>query len=90
MALNIKDEATEQLAAEVALLAHENKTVAVRVALQERKDRLEAAARRTRRAERMVRFLEHEAWPQIPAELLGHEMPKSEREAVLGYGPEGV
>ena len=42
MALNIKDSETEQLAGEVASLAGESKTGAVRQALRERKSRLEA------------------------------------------------
>jgi antitoxin VapB len=90
MALNIKDPVTEQLAGEVAELARETKTNAVRTALQERKQRLEAAARRRQRGERLVRFLEDEAWPQIPPDLLGRPISPAEREAILGYGPEGV
>jgi antitoxin VapB len=40
MALNIKNRETEKLAAEVAAMAGESKTRAVRVALEERKRRL--------------------------------------------------
>ena len=40
MALNIKDQETKKLAAEVAELTGESKTGAVREALRERKDRL--------------------------------------------------
>jgi antitoxin VapB len=90
MALNIKDQTTERLIAEVAALAHETKTLAVRTALQERKERLKARARRRGRAERLERFLTEEAWPQVPAEVLGHPVTRAEREAILGYGPEGV
>jgi antitoxin VapB len=92
MALNIKDPNTEQLIAEVAELAHETKIQAVRAALEERKERLQAEARlrRRQRAERLTRFLENEAWPQIPDSLRRHPITKEEREAVLGYGPEGV
>ena len=90
MALNIKDPQTEALATEVAALASETKTQAVRVALQERKERLEARQRRRRRAARLGRFLEDEAWPQIPAAVLGTPISKAEREAILGLGPEGV
>jgi antitoxin VapB len=90
MALNIKDPQTEALAAEVAALANETKTQAVRGALQERKERLQARQRRSRRAERMERFLKDEAWPQIPDAVLGRPVSKAEREAILGYGPEGV
>jgi antitoxin VapB len=90
MAMNIKDPQTEALAAEVAALANETKTQAVRTALQERKDRLQARKRRHARAQRLDRFLEDEAWPQIPDAVLGRPLPKPEREAILGYGSEGV
>jgi antitoxin VapB len=63
MALNIKDPATAQLAAEVAALTGESKTRAVRVALQERRDRLASGAGQLDRAERLQRFLTNEAWP---------------------------
>ncbi len=90
MAMNIKDPQTEALAAEVAAMANETKTQAVRVALQERKERLQARQRQRRRAERIDRFLEEEAWPQIPDSVRGKPISKAEREAILGYGPEGV
>jgi antitoxin VapB len=89
VALNIKDEETERLAAEVARLAHETKTHAVRVSLRERKARLlqQPAARR---ADTLTAFLADEVWPQLPAEGAGRAPNKAEREAILGYGPEGV
>lgn len=90
MALNIKDPQTERLAEEVALLAHENKTHAIRTALAERKARLEAQARKHLRGERLDAFLREEAWPQVPAHVLGQRISRAEREAILGYGPEGV
>ncbi len=45
MALNIKDRETEKLAAEVAAITGESKTRAVRIALEERKQRLSLADR---------------------------------------------
>jgi antitoxin VapB len=90
VALNIKDPETEQLAAEVAALAAETKTGAIRVALLERKQRLTAQASRRGRSGRLRRFLTEEAWPQIPAAALGGELSRTEREQILGYGPEGV
>jgi antitoxin VapB len=90
MAMNIKDPQTEALAAEVAALANETKTQAVRTALQERKERLQARRHRQARAQRIDRFLKDEAWPQIPDEILGRPMAKAERETILGFGPEGV
>jgi hypothetical protein len=35
-------------------------------------------------------FLVDEAWPQIPADVVGAEVTKDEREAILGIGREGV
>jgi len=88
MALNIKDPVAERLAAEVAALAGETKTQAVRVALAERRDRLALAGARGPRAEATKRFLEQEVWPLLPARR--RRMTKAERERILGYGPEGV
>jgi len=89
MALNIKDPEAERLAAEVAALSGESKTRAVRVALEERKRRL--LRRRARPgADGLRRFLVEEAWPQVPQEALGRPLSREEREAILGYGPEGA
>lgn len=89
MALSIKDAEAERLAAEVAALAGESKTRAVRVALEERKRRL--MRRRARSGEeRLRRFLVEEAWPQIPDDVLGKPLSREERERILGYGPEGL
>ena len=57
VALNIKDPETERLAAEVAALTSETKTGAIRVALQERKERLAVQASRRSRSGRLRRFL---------------------------------
>lgn len=89
MALNIKDPETEQLATEVAALAGETKTAAVRVALRERLERLRAAAANDDPGDRLRRFLVDEVWPQVPVELRGG-LTKPEREAILGFGVEGV
>ena len=90
MALNIKDPETERLAVEVAALAGETKTRAVRVALRERKERLGRRVARRDRGEELRRFLEGEAWPQVPPEMLGRPVTRAEREAILGYGRDGV
>ena len=90
MALNIKDRETERLAAEVAALTGESKTRAVRIALQERRQRLGLlTAKRDRRAD-LFRFLEQEVWPLVPRRILGRRITKKAREAILGYGPAGV
>lgn len=90
MALNIKDPETERLAAEVAAITGESKTRAVKVALQERRQRLAVRVVRRDRVQELRRFLEQEAWPQVPRKVLGKRLPRREREAILGYGPEGV
>jgi antitoxin VapB len=91
MALNIKDAETERLAAEVAALADETKTRAVKIALEERKERLTASLPGQRdRGARLHRFLTGEAWPQVPLDVLGVPLSRAEREEILGYGPEGV
>ena len=90
MALNIKDEETVRLAAEVAELAGESKTAAVREALKLRKDRLQLQrGGKEKRRRDLRRFMETEIWPQIPKELRGKPITKAEREEILGYGPEG-
>jgi len=60
------------------------------VALSEREAHLVGARAAADRAERLRRFLMDEAWPQIPAGMLGNAPGKPEREEILGYGPEGV
>ena len=64
MALNIKDPETERLAAEVAALAGESKTRAVRIALAERRDRLQVTSGESE-LDRLLRFMQDEIWPQL-------------------------
>jgi antitoxin VapB len=90
MALNIKDRATEKLAAEVAAMAGETKTRAVRVALEERKQRLTVRVGRRDRVQELRRFLEQEVWPEVPRRVLGKRVSRREWEAMLGYGRDGV
>lgn len=81
MALNIKN-------AEVSEMTGESKTQAVRVALEERKARLELTGKGSR-AERLRAFLEREVWPKVPAEVRGKGISQEEQDEILGYGPEG-
>jgi antitoxin VapB len=90
MALNIKNAEVERLAAEVAKLTGESKTEAVRKALMERRARLAHRVTDGSGAERTRRFLEREVWSRVPEELVGKAPTRAEREAILGYGPEGV
>lgn len=90
MALSIKDEEAERLAGEVAQLAGESKTRAVKVALRERRERLELLRPHHDPQGELRRFLEQEVWSQVPRKALGKPLSRREREEILGYGPEGV
>ena len=90
MGLHIKNREVERLAAEVARITGESKTEAIRQALIDRKQKLAFQGESGSRAQRMLRVLEEEIWPQFPAVMLGREMTKQERETILGYGPDGV
>ena len=89
MALNIKNAEVERLAAEVAGLANESKTEAIRRALADRKERL--VVRRVKapreRQDRLQALFQDRIWPQIPAALRGRSIARKEREKILGYLP---
>jgi antitoxin VapB len=90
MALNIKNPEVELLVEEIARMAGETKTEAVRRALEERKARLSFRVADADRAGRLRRFLESEVWPAIPPKQLGRSLTRDEEDELLGYGPEGV
>lgn len=91
MALNIKNPEVERLATEVAALAGESKTEAIRRALAARRALLLAhQVVRTGGSRSFRRFLEEEVWPQVPPHELGRRLSKREEEEILGYGSEGV
>jgi antitoxin VapB len=90
MALNIKNEEVERLATEVAELARETKTEAIRRSLEERRQRLKLHLVEGNRGERAFTFLEREVWPYLPEGVRGKPLTKEEKEEVLGYGPDGV
>ena len=89
MALNIKNDEVERLAADVARLTGESKTEAIRRALEERRGRLKSASRSTRRAG-VLRFLEKKVWPTVPESQVGRRLTRAEEDEILGYGPGGV
>ena len=89
MPLNIKNTEVERLAAEVAELTGETKTEAIRKALSERRGRLTSGETQEGRRDRLLRFLERDVWPKVPARKRGR-LTKKQREAILGYGPRGV
>jgi antitoxin VapB len=67
----------ERLAEGVAAMANETKTETAR--------RVDPG-----KAERLRRLLEEHIWPTIHPEVRGKTITKEEREAILGYGPDGV
>jgi len=90
MGLNIKNPEVERLAAEVARLAGESKTEAIRVALEARRERLRLRAGRQSRAERLRDFLERRVWPSVHGRVSRRRLTKREEERILGFGREGV
>jgi antitoxin VapB len=90
VALSIKNSEVERLAEEVATLARESKTEAIRRALAERRDRLSLRGGRRRGAADFLRYLEEEVWPRAPASRLGRRLTREEEDEILGYGQEGV
>jgi antitoxin VapB len=90
VALNIKNERVERLAAEIARITGETKTEAIRRALEDRKKHLDMKASPSRdRTSKIMDYLEREVWPNIPADVLGKKITKREREEILGIGPDG-
>lgn len=83
-----KDPETERLAAEVAKLAGESKTGAVRRALKERKERL-LLERGKSRYEGMMDVLERDIWPSLPPGTRGKSITRGQEEEILGFGPHG-
>ena len=89
MGLNIKNDSVEKLATEVAQMAGETKTEAIRRALLERRDRLRAHGKRPGRRIGLRDYLERNVWPLIPAGERGRALTPDEEDQILGYGPEG-
>jgi antitoxin VapB len=89
MALNLKNDEVERLAAEVARMTGESKTEAIRRALDERRRRLKGTASDQRR-KRVMRFLEKKVWPTLPKGELGRRLTQAEEDEILGIGPDGV
>lgn len=91
MALTIENPETERLVAEVARLAGESQTEAIRKSLEERRQRLAPSPTPEEdRMARWLRFLEERVWPNVPPDVRGKRITKEEEEEILGYGPDGV
>lgn len=88
MGLNIKNEEAVWLAGEVARLAGESKTEAIRRSLIERRERLISVPGSVTK-KGLREYLETAVWPLMPPESLGSRVTREEREEILGYGPEG-
>ena len=89
MALNIKNDAVERLATELARLMGESKTEAIRQALEEHKRRLTGVSRAERR-QRVLGLLERSVWPKLPAAERGRRLTRAEEDEILGYGDDGA
>jgi antitoxin VapB len=89
MALNIRNGEVERLVSEVAAATGKSKTEVVRRALELQRGSL-TGLRRKEKIRSFRRFLEEEFWPELPPGVLGLSLSKEEREAILGYGEEGV
>jgi antitoxin VapB len=90
MGLNIKNLEVERLAAEVARLAGETKTEAIRRALIERRERLSYRGAGNDPKARAMAFLKKEVWARVPKTQQGQRPDAAEEAEILGYGPEGI
>ncbi len=89
MALKIKNIEVERLATEVASLANETKTEAIRRALVERRARLQARACKAGGRKGLQEYLEQHVWPTMPVSELGRVMSRREEDEIVGYGLQG-
>lgn len=90
MALNLKNAEVERLAEEVARMAGETKTEAVRRSLAERRQRLAYRLGPLDRGQRVRTFLESDVWPDVPESERGRRLSREEEDDVLGYGSHGA
>lgn len=85
----MKNDEVERLAADVAAMAHESKTEAIRRALLERKTSLSSRPGSQTRSERAASIVEMFR-ASAPAEILGKRLSRAEEAEILGFGPGGV
>ena len=90
MAMSIKNEEVERLAAEIAAATGVSKTEAIRTALLERQQKLAFRVTHAHRRVRLNQFLELEVWPLVSADRLCQPLDRGDEDTILGYGPEGV
>ncbi|MBI4873384.1 MAG: type II toxin-antitoxin system VapB family antitoxin [Acidobacteria bacterium] len=89
MALNINYAEVERLAGEVAKLARESKTEAIRKALKDRASRLRMVRGGLTRDQRIDNLLARFR-SEFPSGDFGRTMTKAEKEEILGFGPDGI
>lgn len=82
MALNIKNEEVERLAAEIARATGETKTEAIRKALLERQRRLDLPTL-DERVRAVMNNLEKNVWSKLPDDVRGKRIPKEEFDALF-------
>jgi antitoxin VapB len=82
MALNIKDEAADTLARELAAETGESITTAVTIAVRERLERLRGAVPRERRRQELTRIAQQSAKRRI--------RDRRDADEILGYDAAGV
>ncbi len=82
MTLNIKDEATDRVARQLAAVTGESITDAVRIALTERLRRIEAQGRRSGRVRDLRRYVERGRARQV--------LDERAAEQILGYDEDGL
>jgi antitoxin VapB len=85
MGLNIKNTEVERLATEVAGMAHETKTEAIRRALLERRARLRARLAVPKARRSLREYMERDVWPLVPASELGRVLSGEEEDRILGH-----
>jgi antitoxin VapB len=78
MALTLKNSQVEELATEVAALAGESKTEAIRKSLLERRDRIQLQRGGERKRD-LAKFLETHIWPKVPSHVLGRKLSAAEQ-----------
>jgi antitoxin VapB len=90
MALNIKNAQVERLLEELVAVTGESKTECIRRSLEEREISLSFHMAEHDRSGRLLRLLESEVWPLVPAEQRGCRLSREEEEGILGFGPHGA
>ena len=89
MGLNIKNPEVERLAGEVAALARETKTEAIRRALLERRARIRLQGGVAGARKGLRDYLLRNVWPMIPPAELGRVLSHEEEDRILGYENQG-